>query len=335
MKRRALITGVSGQDGSYLAELLLSKDYEVFGTIRRQSVQENELGNSCHLQGEMEFEYADVTDSESIRRVMNMTMPHEVYNLAGQSQVRISFEMPKYTAEVNGIGALNVLEQCRSVKNCRFYQASTSEMFGAQTDPDGTQSETTPMIPLSPYGASKLYAHNMVGLYRDSYGMFAASGILFNHESPRRGDAFVTQKIVKSAVDIHRNRVYRPEAEPGVLEMGALTPIRDWGHAKDYVRAMWLMLQRDKPEDFVIATGIGRPIGDMVNYVFTSLGMNYQDHIKSNPKFFRPNEVNRLVGNPTKAHEVLCWGPAFTFEYMMDEMITEYKMAPGGAWVAS
>jgi len=314
-KRRALITGITGQDGSYLAEHLLIRDYEVFGTIRRKAVQEEELGNVKHLENEINFEYADVTDSASIRSAIEASNPHEVYNLAGQSQVRISFDMPTYTMQVNAMGALNVLEACRAHnKNIRFYQASTSEMFGSSHEDDKSQNEYTPMQPVSPYGSAKLFAHNMVQNYRKAYKMFATSGILFNHESPRRGSAFVTQKIVQGAVSIAMGN-------SETLELGNLKVARDWGHAKDYVKAMWLMLQHERPDDFVIATGEPHYLEDFITHVFKRLQLDPKKHIVQNPKLVRPNEIWYLKGDPTKAFNELRWRPMYTFEEMVDEML--------------
>jgi GDPmannose 4,6-dehydratase len=316
-KRRALVTGISGQDGSYLAELLLEKDYNVWGVIRRKAVQEEELGNISHLENEpnLHLEYGDVTDSASISRIIKLANPHEVYNLAGQSQVRISFELPIYTMEVNAKGSLIVLEECRQHnKDIRFYQASTSEMFGNCRDEDGKIRETTPMIPVSPYGSAKLFAHNLVGNYRKSYGMFATSGILFNHESPRRGTAFVTQKIIRGAVEISAGT-------RDVLEMGSLSPARDWGHAQDYVRAMWLMLQAKQPADFVIATGKTKTVQSFVEHVFGRLKLDYRKYVKQNPKYIRPNEVQSLKGDPSKAMQILDWRPMYTFEGLIDHML--------------
>jgi len=314
-KRKALITGITGQDGSYLAELLLEKDYEVYGIVRRKAVQEEELGNVAHLEDELNLEYGDVTDSSSVHRIINLAKPREVYNLAGQSQVRISFELPWYTTQVNAVGALNVLEACRqSTTDIRFYQASTSEMFGNQRDKDGFIRETTPMVPASPYGSAKLMAHNMVRNYRESYNMFAASGILFNHESPRRGTAFVTQKIIRHSIEVSRGL-------RDFVELGNLTPSRDWGHAKDYVHAMWLMMTLMIPEDFIICTGHSRTVKQFVVHVFDRLDLDIHKHLRQNQKFVRPNEVQFLKGDPQRAMDVLGWRPLYTFESMLDEMI--------------
>lgn len=323
MKKRALVTGVTGQDGSYLAEWLLEKDYEVWGMIRRKAVQEDELGNAAHLESEVNFEYGDVTDSASVQSLVRRASPHEVYNLAGQSQVRVSFAIPHYTMQVNAMGALNVLEACRewnksSSPVIRLYQASTSEMFGRECNEFGEQDELTRMQPVSPYGAAKLFAHHLVRNYRESFGQFATSGILFNHESPRRGEAFVTQKVITSAVEIMLG-------VRETLELGNLKVSRDWGHAKDYVRAMWLMLQHNTPDDFVIATGVDHSLTYLVEYVFDRCKLDVEKHVRVNPKFYRPNEVVTLKGNPTKAMADLKWKPMYTFEEMLDEMILAAK----------
>lgn len=321
MGNRALITGVSGQDGSYLAELLLDKGYEVFGAIRRHAGQENELGQAAHLQNDVHFEYMDVTDSASVQRVIKLTHPDEIYNLAGQSQVRISFDIPAYTAQVNAIGPLNILETCRTIApRTKIYQAGTSEIYG--NEPMETTNygivwgfnEESKMVPASPYGSAKLFAHNIMTNYRESYDMFAANGILFNHESPRRGMSFVTQKIVYGAVEIALG------ARDG-LELGNLAPQRDWGHARDYVEAMWLMLQQDEPGDFVIATGKAHSIQYLVEYVFEKVGLDHNDHVTINQSFVRPNELDVLIGDARKAREQLNWKPVYTFETMLDEMI--------------
>lgn len=323
MKRRALITGITGQDGSYLAEWLLEKDYEVYGMIRRKAVQQEELGNAVHLENEIEFDYGDVTDSASVQALIRRATPHEVYNLAGQSQVRVSFAIPHYTMQVNAMGALNVLEACREWNKVnspviRLYQASTSEMFGRECNEYGEQDETTAMVPISPYGAAKLFAHHLVRNYRESFGQFACSGILFNHESPRRGEAFVTQKVITSAVEIMFG-------VRDVLELGNFKVSRDWGHAKDYVRAMWLMLQQSNPDDFVIATGISHSLMELVEHVFERCKLDVNKHLRQNQKFFRPNEVLTLKGNPTKAMAELKWSPMYTFQEMVDEMLLSAK----------
>lgn len=323
MKKRAVITGITGQDGSFLAEWLLEKDYEVYGMIRRKAVQQEELGNAKHLESLVEFEYGDVTDSASVQSLIRKAGPHEVYNLAGQSQVRISFAIPHYTMQVNAIGALNVLEACRdwnkvNSPTIKVYQASTSEMFGRECNKYGEQDENTPMLPISPYGTAKLFAHHLVRNYRDSFEQFACSGILFNHESPRRGEAFVTQKVVTTAVEIMLGI-------RDVLELGNIKVSRDWGHAKDYVRAMWLMLQQKKPNDYVIATGVTHSLIELVTYAFNRCHLDIEKHLKQNPKYFRPNEVLSLKGDPSKAMAELKWHPVYTFEELIDEMLLAAK----------
>ena len=331
-KRVALVTGISGQDGSFLAELLLDKGYEVYGSIRRKSDQENELGNAAHLVNDVQFEYMDITDSASVLRVIEVAEPDEIYNLAGQSQVRISFDIPAYTAQVNALGPLNILEICRTMApTTKIYQAGTSEIYGNEAMPlnddeaDGVDwglrptpskgfTETSRMVPASPYGSAKLFAHNIMINYRESYDMFAANGILFNHESPRRGKSFVTQKIVYGAVEIALGA-------RGVLELGNLAPQRDWGHARDYVDAMWRMMQQDEPGDFVIATGKAHTIDYLVDYVFETVGLDREEYVTINQTFIRPNELDVLIGDASKAKEVLGWEPTYTFEEMLDEMI--------------
>ncbi len=323
MANRALVTGISGQDGSYLAELLLDKGYEVYGAIRRRADAENELGHAAHLDNDVRFEYMDVTDSASVQRVIKLAEPDEIYNLAGQSQVRISFDIPAYTAQVNALGPLNILEMCRTMApDTKIYQAGTSEIYGNQPMPmaewgeDKSRgfTETCHMVPASPYGSAKLFAHNIMINYRESYGMFAANGILFNHESPRRGMSFVTQKIVYGAVEIALG------VRDG-LELGNLAPQRDWGHARDYVDAMWRMMQQDEPGDFVIATGKAHSINYLVDYVFERVGLDREEYVTINQAFIRPNELDVLIGDATKAKEVLGWEPTYTFEEMLDEMV--------------
>lgn len=315
--KKALITGINGQDGSYLAELLLEKGYEVWGTVKRNSVSETQSSRIEHLRenNQINLEYADLTDMASLVRLLTTVQPDEVYNLAAQSHVRISFDQPIYTANVTGIGTLNLLESVRLVSpHSKIYQASSSEMFGNSIDDDGYQRELTPMNPVSPYGCAKVFSYNICRNYRNSYGMKIWNGILFNHESPRRGTNFVTNKVVKAAVRISLGLQDK-------LNIGNLNATRDWGHAKDYVYAMWLMLQSDKPNDYVCATGISHSVGDLCSYVFGSLGLDYKDYIVIDEKHFRPEELDNLKGDPSKIKNDLGWTREYSFEAMLDEMI--------------
>lgn len=310
-KKTAFITGVAGQDGSYLSEYLLSLGYEVHGIIRRASVPEHQVTRIENLN--IKTYYGDVLDTGSLQRLLFDIQPDEIYNLAAQSHVRISFENPQLTAHTNAIGVLNILEAYRlACPGARFYQASSSEMFGNSIDPDGYQRETTPMRPVSPYGCAKLYAYNIVKTYRDSYGLHASNGILFNHESPRRGSNFVTNKVVKGAVRI---KLGLQES----ITLGNLYSRRDWGHSKDYVRAMHLILQQGKPSDIVVATGKNYSVLDMVRYVFANLDIPTR-FINTDNKYRRPNELNELKGDATNITN-LGWHPEYTFEMLMDEMI--------------
>jgi GDPmannose 4,6-dehydratase len=314
-KKVALITGINGQDGSYLAELLLEKGYEVHGTLKRNSVSENQTSRLGDVFDKLKLHYADLTDLSSMVRVISEIKPQEVYNLAAQSHVRISFDQPIYTANVTGLGTLNVLEAVKLVNpTIKIYQASSSEMFGNTIDDDGFQRETTPMNPVSPYGCAKVFSYNICRNYRNSYDMKIWNGILFNHESPRRGTNFVTNKVVKAAVRISLGLQDK-------LHIGNLSATRDWGHAKDYVYAMWLMLQSDKPDDYVCATGISHSVQDLCSYVFSSLGLDYLDHIVIDEKHFRPEELENLKGDSSKLRKELSWKPEHTFETMLDEMI--------------
>jgi GDPmannose 4,6-dehydratase len=315
--KKVLITGINGQDGSYLAEFLIEKGYEVWGTVKRNSVSETQSSRIEHLRSsdKINLEYADLTDMASLVRVLQKIQPDEIYNLAAQSHVRISFDQPVYTANATGLGTLNLLEAVRMVSpNSKIYQASSSEMFGNNIDIDGYQRETTPMNPVSPYGCAKVFSYNICRNYRNSYGMKIWNGILFNHESPRRGTNFVTNKVVKAAVRIKLGLQEK-------LSIGNLSATRDWGHAKDYVRAMWMMLQTDKPDDYVCATGISHSVMDLCKYVFDELDLNYLDYIKIDEKHMRPEELENLKGDPTKLREELLWEPEYTFESMLDEMI--------------
>jgi GDPmannose 4,6-dehydratase len=327
--KKALITGINGQDGSYLAEFLLEKGYEVHGILKRNSVAENQTArlNGCYEQ--LHLYYGDLTDLSSLINILQKVKPDEVYNLAAQSHVRISFDVPIYTAEADGVGVLKVIEACRFVcPDARIYQASSSEMFGNCIDDDGFQRETTPMLPVSPYGCAKVYAFNIVRNYRHSYGMHISNGILFNHESPRRGSNFVTSKIVQGAIAIKAG-------EATELRMGNLEARRDWGHAKDYVNAMWMMLQQDEPEDYCCATGISHSVRDCCEYVFDKLQLNYKDYVVLDEKYLRPEELHDLKGDSTKLRETLGWKPEYTFETLMDDMIyndVNYHKAIKDVW---
>ena len=314
-KKVALITGIGGQDGSYLAEFLLSIGYEVHGIVRRNSVSENQTSRLSSCYEQLKLHYGDVTDLASLITVLQKCKPDEVYNLAAQSHVRVSFDVPIETSTVTGLGALNLLEACKLIcPETKIYQASSSEMFGNCIDDDGFQRETTRMLPVSPYGCAKLFAFNACRNYRNAYDMFICNGILFNHESPRRGSNFVTNKIVKGAVAIAMG-------EATDLKLGNLDARRDWGHAKDYVRAMWMMLQADKPKDYVCSTGISHSVRDVCEYVFGNLGMNYTDYVVIGEKYLRPEELHDLKGDSTLLRKELGWQPEYTFESMFDEMI--------------
>ena len=314
-KKRAFITGIAGQDGSYLAEYLLELGYEVYGTVRRNSTPENQDSRIAHLEGKITTFYSDMMDQSSMERALAEVQPDEIYNIAAQSHVRISFDIPQYTVQTNALGVLNILEAYRKVcPNARFYQASSSEMFGNSIDEDGFQRETTPMHPVSPYGCSKLFGYSIVRNYRNAYGLHASNGILFNHESPRRGSNFVTNKVVKTAVQIKLGLTDK-------LEMGNLDSYRDCGHSRDYVRAMHMIVNHDTPDDFVISTMETHSVRDMVNYVFEKLGLDVETHVFQNPKYLRPEELKFLKGDSTKARTVLGWQPSHTFETLMDDMI--------------
>lgn len=311
----ALITGINGQDGSYLSELLLEKGYVVHGTLKRNSVSENQTARLDNVYDKLILHYADLTDLSSLISVIQKVKPSEIYNLAAQSHVRISFDQPLYTAQATGIGTLNLLEAVKLVDtSIKIYQASSSEMFGNSIDNDGFQRETTSMNPVSPYGCAKVFSYNICRNYRNSYGMKIWNGILFNHESPRRGTNFVTNKVVKAAVRISLGLQDK-------LQLGNLDATRDWGHAKDYVEAMWLMLQSDKPDDYVCATGISHSVKDLCEYTFYKLGLDFRDYVIIDEKHFRPEELENLKGDSSKLRDELDWNPKYTFETMLDEMI--------------
>ena len=314
-KKIALITGINGQDGSYLAEFLLEKGYEVHGTMKRNSISETQAIRVSHLSDRITLHYCDMTDLSSLISVLNKTNPTEIYNLAAQSHVRISFDEPVYTSQVTGIGVLNLLESVRLTNlNCKIYQASSSEMFGNTIDSDGFQRETTQMNPVSPYGCAKDFAYNICKNYRNSYNMFISNGILFNHESPRRGTNFVTNKVCKEAVKIKYGLSKK-------LKLGNLNSTRDWGHAKDYVRAMWEILQLEYSDDFVCSTGISHSVKDLCEYVFKKLNLNWEEYILEDEKFLRPEELNNLKGDCSKLKNATNWQPEYTFETMIDEMV--------------
>ncbi len=309
--KKAIITGITGQDGSYLSELLLEKGYEVYGLRRRTS--DLNYGNCEHLKDRIHFMYADMEDQPSLIKAVREIQPDEVYNLAAQSFVQTSWEQPLLTAEVDALGVTRLLEAIKEEKpDAHFYQASTSEMFGkVQATP---QSETTPFYPRSPYACAKLYGHWITVNYRESYDMFACSGILFNHESPRRGLEFVTRKVTKAVAEIKLGM--RTE-----VRLGNLDAKRDWGYAKDYVEAMWLMLQQPAPDDYVIATGETHTIREMCEVAFGSVGLNYEDYVRIDPKFFRPAEVELLLGDPTKARNKLGWKLSVSFKELIEMMV--------------
>ena len=328
--KRALITGVTGQDGSYMAELLLGKGYEVHGIVRRSSTfnrsRIDHLHHDEHMGGQnLHLHYGDVTDAARMHQLIAELRPHEVYNLAAQSHVRVSFDEPLYTAEATGVSTLNLLEAIRSVDtSIRFYQASTSEMFGASPPP---QNEETPFYPRSPYGAAKVYSYWITRNYREAYGMFAVNGQLFNHESPRRGETFVTRKVTLAVANIVKGNQKD-------LWMGNLDSIRDWGYAKEYVEGMWRMLQADVPDDFVLATGTAYTIRDFLGFAFGHVGLDWQDYVKFDPHFLRPTEVDELIGDAGKAERVLGWKakvlPPELARIMVDADIAMLDGAPVG-----
>jgi GDPmannose 4,6-dehydratase len=317
-KVSALITGVNGQDGSYLAESLIGKGVEVHGIVRRNSIPEHQESRIDALDGKLSTYYGDLLDPSSFRSLVREIQPTFVYNLAAQSHVRISFEIPDFTSQVNAIGVLNVLDAVRTESPAsKVYQASSSEMFGDSVDDDGYQRETTPMHPVSPYGCAKLYGYHITRTYRSSYGLFAANGILFNHESPRRGSNFVTSKVVKAAVEIKLG--LRKD-----LKLGNLDSYRDWGHSRDYVEAMQLILGHSEPDDFVIATGQTYSVRDMVRLAFEMVGLDYENYVSQDTKYLRPQELKYLKGDSTKSRQRLGWEPKTNFEELISEMVEHW-----------
>ena len=316
-KNVAFITGITGQDGSYLAELLLSKGYEVHGLIRRASTFNTQridhLFQDPHEANiKLHLHYGDMSDGAGLTNLITTIRPTEIYNLAAQSHVKVSFTMPHYTASVDGIGTVTILEAIRSAGlDCRFYQASTSELFGATPPP---QSETSAFYPRSPYAAAKLYAYWVTVNYREAYGIHASNGILFNHESPRRGETFVTRKITRAVAAIKHGKQKE-------LYLGNLEAIRDWGFAKEYVEGMWLMLQQDKPDDYVAATGVGATIKDFCAASFSAVGLKWEDYVKYDPQYLRPTEVDALIGDPTKAKNQLGWEPKTHWKELAELMV--------------
>ena len=309
--KKALISGITGQDGSYLAELLLEKGYEVHGIIRRSS--SFNTGRVDHIFEQLQLHYGDLTDSTSLGGVVSKTQFDEIYNLGAQSHVRVSFDVPEYTADVDAVGALRLLESIRThCPAARFYQASSSELFGKVLETP--QKETTPFWPRSPYGCAKAYAYYITKNYRESYGMHASNGILFNHESERRGETFVTRKITKAAARI-------ATGQQSELLLGNLDAKRDWGHAKDYVEAMWLMLQQRDPDDYIIATGETHTIRELLDVAFSYLHLDWKNYVGIDPKYFRPTEVEILQGDASKAKRNLGWTPKIGFEELIVGMV--------------
>lgn len=329
-RKRALLTGITGQDGSYLGELLLEQGYEVHGIIRRTSTFNTDridhIYEDPHVEGARLFlHYGDLTDGTTLRRILEEVQPQEIYNLGAQSHVRVSFDAPEYTADAVGMGALRILEAARDYQQrtgleVRYYQAGSSEMYGkVQAVP---QTEETPFYPRSPYACAKVFAHWQTVNYRESYNMFACNGILFNHESPRRGETFVTRKITRAVARIVAGQQKK-------LYMGNLDAKRDWGYAKDYVRAMWLMLQQDQPDDYVVATGETHSVHEFLDIAFGRVNLDWHDYIEFDERYLRPAEVDLLIGDPAKAKKLLNWEPSVTFEELVHLMVDADLQALG------
>jgi GDPmannose 4,6-dehydratase len=313
--KKAFITGINGQDGSYLTEYLLGLGYEVHGIVRRNSVPEHQQSRIDFVRDNLQVSYGDLLDTSGLDRLLKRIQPDEIYNLAAQSHVRISFDVPQFTVQANALGALNLLEAYRNAcPDAKYYQASSSEMFGTSVDTDGYQRETTPMQPTSPYGCAKVFAYNITRNYRKSYNLHAVNGILFNHESPRRGSNFVTNKVVKGAVLIKKGLAKK-------LELGNMDSYRDWGHSKDYVRAMHMIINHDVPDDFVVATGETHSVRELADYVFSKLDLDYSKFIIQNPVYLRPEELPYLRGDSSKLRRIFNWKPEYTFKTLLDEMI--------------
>ncbi len=316
--KKAFITGIGGQDGSYLAEYLIELGYEVHGIVRRNSSPENQDVRLINVKDKVETYYGDLLDQGGLERLLDKIQPDEIYNIAAQSHVRISFDIPQFTVQTNALGVLNMLEAYRrSCPNAKFYQASSSEMFGLSIEDDNFQRETTIMNPVSPYGCSKVFGYNIVRNYRRAYGLHATNGILFNHESPRRGSNFVTNKVAKAAAKIKLGLQDK-------LELGNIDSYRDWGHSYDYVRAMHLMMQHDSPGDWIVSTMKTHSVREMCELVFNHLGLDYKDYVIQNPKFLRPEELPYLKGDSTKIRTELGWKPTYTFKGMMEEMVDHW-----------